>query len=59
MNKVKNLILAVSVLLMASCGGKQTIGDKEFLLSGSVKGGDAPWLILMEIGKNGFTSPTH
>lgn len=56
MNKVKNLILAVSVLLMASCGGKQTIGDKEFLLSGSVKGGDAPWLILMEIGKNGFTS---
>lgn len=56
MNKVRNLILAVSALLMAACGGKQTIGDKEFLLSGSVKGGDAPWLILMEIGKNGFTS---
>lgn len=56
MNKVRNLILAVSVLLMAACGGKQTIGDKEFLLSGSVKGGDAPWLILMEIGKNGFNS---
>lgn len=56
MNKAKKLILVVLSLMMAACGGKQTMGDKEFLLSGRVQGGDAPWLILMEIGKNGFTS---
>lgn len=57
MRKISHLILSIAAAVLTfGCSNTQKPEEGSFLLKGNIKNSDAPYLILNEIGKTGFSN---